>query len=111
MSVRLTALFTAAPGRERRLREVLEEDARAARGDEGAERFELFVGAEDAGRLALVEQWRSQADLDAHRTHGHRLRAHAALGGEGIVAALEIWRCEPRDGAERAPDDRRGGPA
>ena len=98
MSVRLTALFTATPGGEQRLREVLESDARATRGDDGAERFELFVSVEDPRRLTLVEQWRTQEDLDAHKTHDHRNETHAALHGEDIVEDLEIWRCEPRDG-------------
>jgi quinol monooxygenase YgiN len=98
VSVRLTALFTATPGSGPRLREVLEADARSTRADEGNERFELFVSSEDEHRLALVEQWRSQADIDDHKTHEHRNTAHAALHGEGIVESLEIWRCEPRDG-------------
>ena len=98
MSVRLTARFAASPDGAPPLREVLKADARATRADEGNERFELFVSAGDERRLALVEQWRWQADLDAHKTHEHRNEAHAALSGEGIVQAPEIWRCEPRDG-------------
>ncbi len=98
MSVRLAALFVAAPGGEQRLREVLAADARSTQGDEGAERFELFVSAEDDRRLVLIEQWRTQEDLDAHKTHDHRNETHAALHGEGILEDLEIWLCEPRDG-------------
>ncbi len=98
MSVRLAALFTATPGGEQRLREVLESDARSTQSDEGAERFELFVSAADPRRLVLVEQWRSQEDLDAHKTHDHRNATHAALHGEDILQHLEIWICEPRDG-------------
>lgn len=97
MSVRLTALFTATADGATRLREVLEADARATRDDEGNERFELFVSVGDERRLALVEQWRAQDDLDDHKTHDHRNETHAALSGEGIVESLEIWRCEPRD--------------
>ncbi len=98
MSVRLAALFVATPGGEQRLREVLESDARSTQNEEGAERFELFVSAEDARRLVLVEQWRSQEDLDAHKLSDHRNETHAALHGEDILEDLEIWICEPRDG-------------
>ncbi|MYA18850.1 MAG: hypothetical protein F4Z25_00935 [Chloroflexi bacterium] len=98
VSVRLAALFVATPGGEQRLREVLESDARSTQSEEGAERFELFVSAEDARRLVLIEQWRSQEDLDAHKLSDHRNETHAALHGEDILEDLEIWICEPRDG-------------
>ncbi len=98
MSVRLAALFTATPGGEQRLREVLQSDARSTQSDDGAERFELFVSAENERRLVLIEQWRTQDDLDAHKTHEHRNETHAALHGEDILEDLEIWICEPRDG-------------
>ena len=97
MSVRLTALFTATPEGAARLREVLKADPRATRDDDGNERFELFVSVDDERRLALVEQWRSQEDIEAHKTHDHRNEVHAALTGEGILDRLEIWRCAPRD--------------
>lgn len=97
MSVRLTALFTATSEGAVRLREVLEADARETRDDDGNEVFELYVSTENGRRLALVEQWRSQADIDAHKTHDHRNQVHAALTDEGILESLEIWRCEPRD--------------
>ena len=98
MSVRLAALFVATPGGEQRLREVLQADARATQREDGSERFELFVSAEDPRRLVLIEQWRAQADLDSHKTSDHRNETHAALHGEDILEDLEIWICEPRDG-------------
>ncbi len=97
MSVRLTALFTATPEGRARLREVLEADARETRHDDGNERFELFVSVDDDRRLALVEQWRTQEDIDAHKQHDHRNVVHEALTGGGVLERLEIWRCEPRD--------------
>ena len=102
MSVRLTALFTATLEGAPRLREVLHADARATRDDDGNERFELFVSVDDERRLALVEQWRSQDDIDAHKTHAHRNEVHAALTDEGILEELVIWRCELRDAAAGA---------
>jgi quinol monooxygenase YgiN len=51
-----------------RVRALLAEAARRSRAEPGCARFEVYHSQADARTFLLVEQWESQAHLDAHRS-------------------------------------------
>lgn len=49
------------------IRELLKEQGRLSREEPGCERFEVYHSKSDAKVFLLVERWKDQAALDAHR--------------------------------------------
>jgi quinol monooxygenase YgiN len=50
-----------------RVRRGLAESAERSRPEPGCQRFEVYQSRADERTFILVEQWASEADLDAHR--------------------------------------------
>jgi quinol monooxygenase YgiN len=68
MSVPLTliARMRAKPGQEARLRQELNRLVRPTRAEQGCLTYELHQSQTDPALLMFYENWKSQADLDAH---------------------------------------------
>ena len=49
------------------VRELLAEQGRLSRAEQGCRRFEVYQSQNDATRFLLAERWESQAALDTHR--------------------------------------------
>ena len=60
---------------------VLAELAVGSRGDAGCLAYDVYASASTPGVFVVVEEWESQADLDAHGKQPHLRTAFKAFGG------------------------------
>jgi len=66
--IHLNVILNVKPGVDvDHVRALLAETAARSRHEPGCERFEIYHSQNDARTFLLVEWWRTQADLDAHR--------------------------------------------
>ncbi|MFB9315333.1 putative quinol monooxygenase [Nocardioides plantarum] len=54
--------------------------AAASRSDEGCLRYEVFASTSVPGTFVTIEEWRAQADLDAHMSQPHVAEAFEVAG-------------------------------
>ncbi|MGN6607163.1 MAG: putative quinol monooxygenase [Jatrophihabitans sp.] len=80
MSLPVVAVITAKPGTETVLRDALVALAAASRDEEGCLAYEVLQSTTDATVFVTVEDWRDQADLQAHMHSAHMQQAMAAAG-------------------------------
>ena len=80
MSLQVVALITARPGSEELVGQALAELVTATRGEQGCLSYELNRSGADGTVFVTVEQWRDQADLDAHMQTPHVAQAFATAG-------------------------------
>jgi len=66
MSVRLVVTITAAPGKGAALAQAYKPRCAECMQEPGCEQFEIFQSAMNPDKLALLELWTDQAELDAH---------------------------------------------
>jgi quinol monooxygenase YgiN len=66
MAVRLIVTITAAPGKGADLAEAFRARCAEVMQEPGCEQFEVFQSVLNPDKLALLELWTEQADLDAH---------------------------------------------
>jgi len=66
MAVTVIAEVHAREGLADQLRESLQQGREVARGSDGCESFEVFVGIDDPNRFYMVERWTSE---DLHAKH------------------------------------------
>jgi len=66
MTIHVLARFHAKPDQADALRRLLVELAPSIRKDRGCQRCNLGTNVADANEFTFIEEWDSQADLDAH---------------------------------------------
>ena len=89
--VSVIARAKARPGMEEELRQAIEEAVGPTRAEEGCINYDLHQGSEDPSEFLLYENWRSQADLDAHLEMPHvqaLLEKLPELSEDGIEITL-----------------------
>jgi quinol monooxygenase YgiN len=67
----VVAVLTAKPGSEATVREALEALVEPTRAESGNRGYTLFSSAADPTVFVTIENWASQADLDAHLVTPH----------------------------------------
>jgi len=67
----VVAVITSKPGSESIVEAALKKLAGASKGDHGCVSYALFASDSAPGAFVTVEQWESQADLDAHMASPH----------------------------------------
>ena len=67
MAVRLVVTFHAASGKGAELAQAMKARCEVSRQDAGCEQFEVFRSVSDPDKLVLLELWKDQAALEAHR--------------------------------------------
>lgn len=88
-SLRVIARIRAKPDQAARTREVLRALIGTTRREPGCLMYELLQSRSDPADFVFVEEWRSDADLDAHLSTAHVKEAGARLQGI-IVGAPDI---------------------
>ena len=68
----------------------------ATRAEEGCLAYEGYASAAAPGTFITVEEWRSQADLDAHMQTPHVAKAFEVLGPV-LVGEVAIHPLQPLD--------------
>lgn len=76
-----------APGKTDEVLAALATCAEQTRQEEGCLRYDVHRDNADPDHLILLEQWRSQADLDAHMTTSYVADLFAVAGTPGMLAA------------------------
>ena len=66
MAIRLVVTITAIPGKGYELAQAYKARCAEVMKEPGCEQFEVFQGAVNPDKLALLERWVDQAALDAH---------------------------------------------
>jgi quinol monooxygenase YgiN len=74
-TVHVIALFTAAPGREEELEQVLTGLLAPTRAEAGCRRYDLLRHRDGSGEFAFVEEWDSEEALERHFQTPHLLAA------------------------------------
>lgn len=74
-TLHVIALFTAAPGREEELAQVLTGLLAPTRAEAGCLRYDLLRHRDGSGEFAFVEEWESEEALDRHLQTPHLLAA------------------------------------
>ncbi len=77
--VRVVARIVARPGKEDELRELLRGLIEPTRKEPGCVTYELLQNKTDPTDFTFVEEWRSDADLDAHLQSPHLQHARSRL--------------------------------
>jgi quinol monooxygenase YgiN len=91
--VYVLAFWNAAPGHEQALEEVLLALVEPSRAEEGYLRYELYASRDGSGRFTFVEEWASEAALEAHRHADHlRVARERGIGLVGEAPRVEICR-------------------
>ena len=80
MEVRLVVTIAAVPGKGLELAQAFSRRAVDTRKEDGCNQFEAFVSADDPDRVVILERWRDQAALDAHRAAPHFKELGRKLG-------------------------------
>jgi quinol monooxygenase YgiN len=80
MTLNVVATIPIDPARVDEAGPALAELAAASRSDEGCLRYEVYASTTVPGVFVTVEEWREQADLDAHMTQPHLGQAFEILG-------------------------------
>lgn len=80
MSLHVVATIPTDPERAAEVGPALAGLAAASRGDAGCLKYEVYASAGQPGVYVTVEEWESQADLDAHMTQPHIGEAFAVVG-------------------------------
>jgi quinol monooxygenase YgiN len=75
----VVAHIHAKPGREAEVRAILEGFLAPTRKEEGCLRYDLFVDLTDAGKFTFIEEWTSEAALEAHGRSAHILSGRAKM--------------------------------
>ena len=84
MSVRLVVTINAAPGKGGELAQAFRGRCAEVMKEPGCEQFEVFQSVLNPDKLALLELWSDQAELDVHaKVNETRAPLPAGLRGEG----------------------------
>jgi quinol monooxygenase YgiN len=77
--VRVVARIVARPGKEDELRVLLQGLVEPTRREQGCVVYELLQNKTDSTDFTFVEEWNSDADLDAHLQSAHLQHARVRL--------------------------------
>lgn len=77
--VRVVARVVARPGKEDELRVLLRGLVEPTRREPGCVTYELLQNTANSTDFTFVEEWRSEADLDAHLQSAHLQHARVRL--------------------------------
>lgn len=92
-TVHVLALFTAAPGKEEELEEVLLALIEPTRKEAGCSRYDLVQGLGKPAEFAFIEEWESAEHLDAHSQTPHVQEAGRKAGPLlAAPASIERYR-------------------
>lgn len=91
--VTVIATFTVKPEQEDEALAILRGVVEATHGEEGCVRYTLHRANNKPNTWSIVEQWRSQEDLDAHFTQPHMQPMAEAVGM--LAEPPTILFCEP----------------
>lgn len=80
-TVRVVARVVARPGQAETLRAVLESLIPPTRAEAGCRHYELWRNHADPNEFTFIEEWTTDAALDAHLATEHFLAAAAQLPG------------------------------
>ncbi|MCD2194695.1 antibiotic biosynthesis monooxygenase [Actinomycetospora endophytica] len=94
MALQVVAVITAKPGSEEIVQGALRDLVGATRQEEGCLSYELNRSAADGAVFVTVEQWREQADLDAHLQTPHLQKA-LEVAGEHLAVPPAIHPLMP----------------
>lgn len=94
MALQVVAVITAKPGSEEIVLGALRDLVGATRGEEGCLSYELNRSVADETVFVTVEQWREQADLDAHLQTPHLQKA-LEVAGEHLAVPPAIHPLSP----------------
>lgn len=94
MALKVIALLKAQPGSEGKVGGALKTLAAASQSDQGCLAYELYTSAADPATFITVEEWESQADLDAHMQAPHLGEAFT-VAGPLLAGAPEIHILAP----------------
>ena len=89
--VRVVARVVARPGKIEELRVVLQGLVEPTRREPGCVTYELLQNMADPTDFTFVEEWSSNADLDAHLQSAHLRNARSRLS-DLVAAAPDIRR-------------------
>ncbi|MEU1998891.1 putative quinol monooxygenase [Nocardia gamkensis] len=87
----LNVRFTAKPGREAELRDLLQGMIEPTLAESGCIRYELYLHPTDPSRMVLLEEWADADALDAHFRTPH-LKALATAFQEVLVEPFQLRR-------------------
>ncbi|MFI9415324.1 putative quinol monooxygenase [Nocardia gamkensis] len=87
----LNVRFTAKPGREAELRDLLQGMIEPTLAETGCIRYELYLHPTDPSRMVLLEEWADADALDAHFRTPH-LKALATAFQEVLVEPFQLRR-------------------
>ena len=77
--IEIVAMLKARPGSEQIVQESLRGTLAPTRAEEGCIDYRMYVSATDPTAFVVIEKWRSQADLDAHRQTPHLQTSYAEV--------------------------------
>lgn len=78
----VVAHIHAAPGHEAVVREALESFVEPTRKEDGCLRYDLFQDITDPLKFTFIEEWTSEAALDAHSKSAHIAAGRAKMEGK-----------------------------
>ncbi|MEU6833102.1 putative quinol monooxygenase [Nocardia beijingensis] len=87
----LNVRFTAKPGREPELKDLLQGMIQPTLAEEGCIRYELYLHPTDESRMVLLEEWTDEAALSAHFQTPH-LKALATALEDILVEPFQLRR-------------------
>ena len=87
--VKLIARIDAKPGQEQLLADALSELAGPSRAEAGCVQYDVCRSRENPGALIVLEEWESQAALDAHMETPH-FTAFLAKVGDAIAGEPDL---------------------
>jgi len=92
----VVAVITATPGAEAIVEGALTSLVGPSRQDHGCLSYDLFASESAPGTFVTIEQWESQADMDAHMASPHLAEALTVAGDhfDGMPAIHILRRLE-----------------
>ncbi len=90
-TLRVVAIMKAKPGKESELRALLESLVEPTSKEAGYLRYEMHGNINDPAEFVFVEEWQTEADLDAHLASPH-LQAAIERIPDLLSGELEIRR-------------------
>lgn len=100
MAVSLIATLTAQPETREELFRLLVDQVGPTQDEVGCIDYNLHVDARDSCVFVFYENWKSQADLDAHMEMDH-LRPLLSQIDRLLAKPIDIWRLLPAEPGNR----------
>jgi quinol monooxygenase YgiN len=89
----VVAIIKARPGKEKILEGILKGLVEPTRKEAGCLRYDLFRDSSDPRTFVFIEDWRFDADLQAHLASPH---IHAAMSRKAeLIESLDIKTLQP----------------